>query len=110
MTSELLKSRVESLTQNACQRANAVALLSAIEGSALGRMSDEDISRNTFTNAICFDWRAGREWDDVEVEVYSDHFETYLSRDKELRIKHWPNDLRSEALREVVAELLAGLA
>jgi hypothetical protein len=110
MPSELLTSRVEELAWDAGQQTNAVALLSALEGTVLDGIDHEDISLNPFTNAICFDWQAGREWDDVEVEVYPDRFETYLSRDQELRIKHWPNDLLSEGLKDVVEELLAGMA
>lgn len=110
MLSELLTSRIEELARNAGQQTNAVAFLSALEGSVLDGIDHEDISLNPFTSAICFDWQGGREWDDIEVEVYPDHFETYLSRDQELRIKHWPNDLRSEALKDVVEELLAGMA
>lgn len=106
MPAELLIRRIEELAEDAGQRANAVALLSALEGSVLGGIHQEDISLNPFTNAVCFDWQAGREWDDVEVEVYPGHFETYLSRDQELRINHW----RSDALKDVVAELLAGMA
>lgn len=110
MPAESLTRRIEELARDARQRANADALLSALEGCVLDGIDHEDITLNPFTNAICFYWQAGREWDDVEVEVYPDHFETYLSRDQELRIKHWPNDLRSEALKDVVAELLAGMA
>ncbi|MET1754967.1 hypothetical protein ABVV53_05770 [Novosphingobium sp. RD2P27] len=106
MPAELLIRRIEELTKDARQRANAVALLSAVEGSALDGIDHEDISLNPFTNAICLDWLAGREWDEVQVEIYPNHFETYLSRDQELRINHW----RSEALKDVVAELLAGMA
>lgn len=106
MPAELLTRRIEELAKDPGQRANAVALLSAIERSALDGIGHEDISLNSFTNAICFDWLAGREWDDVQVEIYPDRFETYLSRDQELRINHW----RSEALKDVVAELLAGMA
>ena len=104
MPSELLTSRIEELAQDAGQRTNAIALLSALEGTVLDEVNYEDISLNRFTDAICFDWQARREWDDITVEVYPDHFETYLSRDKELRINHW------KALKDVVAELLAGMA
>ena len=106
MPTELLTRRIEELAVDAGQRVNAVALLSAFEGTALDGIDHEDISLNSFTSAICFDWQVGREWDDVQVEIYPDHFETYLSRDQELRINHW----RSEALTDVVVELLAGMA
>ncbi|MAH15537.1 MAG: hypothetical protein CMN65_07355 [Sphingomonadaceae bacterium] len=106
MSKELLEDRVEELAGDAAQHGNAIALISALEGTALGAIESEDISLNRYTKAICFDWLGRGEWDSLEVEIYSNHFETYLSRDQELRINHW----RSEALRDVVAELLAGMA
>jgi hypothetical protein len=110
MPLEVLTNRIEELVWDAEQRANAVALLSALKGTALDEITQAEISLNSFTGAICLDWQTGGKWDDVEVKVYPDHFETYLSRNQELRIKHWPNDLRPDALKDVVYELLAGMA
>ncbi|MXO49684.1 hypothetical protein GRI69_15650 [Erythrobacter vulgaris] len=90
MPDRLLELRVEELASDAAQRGNAIALLSALGGTALAKIESEDISLNPYTNAICFDWLVNGEWDSLEVEIYSDHFETYLSRDQELRINHWP--------------------
>jgi len=110
MPKELLERRVEELAGDAAQRGNAIALLSVLEGTALGAIESEDISLNPYTKAICFDWLASGEWDSLEVEIYSDRFETYLSRDQELRINHWPSEPRAAALEKVIGELLAGSA
>ena len=110
MTLELLERRVDELACDTTQRRNAMALLSAIEGTVLGAIESEDISLNPYTNAICFDWLVNGEWNSLEVEVYPDRFETYLSRDQELRINHWPCEPKSGALGKVIGELLAGWA
>lgn len=110
MPKELLMRRVEEIAADAAQRGNAIALLSALDRTALASIESEDISLNPFTDAICIDWLASGEWDSLEVEIYSDRFETYLSRDQELRIKHWPSEPMSPALENVVAELLDGMA
>ncbi|MEO8618262.1 MAG: hypothetical protein ABI412_02750 [Sphingomicrobium sp.] len=109
MSEELLKRRIEELANDAEQRDNAVALLSALDGTALAELDIEDISVNSYTNAICIDWLASGEWDSIEVQIYPDHFETYLSRNLELRINHWPSEGQSTALEKVVEELLAGM-
>ncbi|MBX7541011.1 hypothetical protein [Qipengyuania sphaerica] len=110
MSKGLLERRVEDLASDAAQRSNAISLLAALEGTVLGAIESEDISLNRFTNAICFDWLVSGEWDSLQVEIYSDHFETYLSRDQELRINHWPSEPKSLALDKVMGELLAGAA
>lgn len=110
MHEESVKLRIEELASDGLQRDNAVALLLAIRGTVLAVIDQEDIEINQFTNAIRFYWKADSEWIDVWVEVYPDQFETYLSRDRELRIKHWPNQPQPAAIKNVVDELLAGLA
>jgi hypothetical protein len=110
MPKGLLERRVEELASDAPQRDNAIALLSALDGTALAVMHSEDISLNPYTNAVCIDWLVSGEWDSLQVEIYSDHFETYLSRDKELRINHWACEPRLPALENVIGELLAGTA
>ena len=110
MPKELLERRVEELAGDAAQRSNAIALLLALEGTALGAIECKDISLNPYTKAICFDWLVSGEWESLEVEIYSDRFETYLSRDQELRINHWPSEPKSTALESVVGELLTGSA
>lgn len=110
MPKELLERRVEELAGDAAQRGNAIALLSALESTALGAFESEDISLNPYTKAICFDWLVSGEWDSLEVEIYSDRFETHLSRDQELRINHWPSEPKPQALEKVIGELLAGTA
>ncbi|MFB0613627.1 hypothetical protein [Aurantiacibacter poecillastricola] len=110
MPKELLERRVEELAGDAAQRGNAIALLSTLEGTALGTIESEDISLNPYTKAICIDWLVSGEWDSLEVEIYSDRFETYLSRDQELRINHWPSEPQSAALESVIDELLMGSA
>ncbi len=42
------------------------------------------------------------------MEINSDHFETYLSHDKELRINYGACEPRLPALEGVIGELLAG--
>jgi hypothetical protein len=108
MTKALLERRVEELASDAPQRDNAIALLAALDGTALAAIESEDISLNPYTNAVCFDWIVSGEWDSLQVEIYSDHFETYLSRDQELRINHWACEPRFPALENVIGELLAG--
>ena len=110
MPSRLIEHRVEELASDAGQRENAIALLSALSGTVLAEIQSDDISLNPYTNAICFDWLVSGEWEDLEVEIYSDHFETYLSRDQELRINHWPSEPKPQALEKVIAELMAGTA
>ena len=109
MAEEMLKRRIEKLAGDCAQCANAVALLLALEETVLAGIDPEDIEVNQFTNAICFYWQASGEWDDITVEVYSDGFETYLSRDRELRIKHWANEPKPAAIKNVIEELLAGM-
>lgn len=106
----MLERRVEELAGDAAQRSNAIALLAALEGTVLEDIQSRDISLNHFTSAICFDWLVRGEWDSLQVEVYSDHFETYLSRDQELRINHWPSEPKLPALDKVMGELLTGAA
>lgn len=108
MPKDSLELRVEKLAGDAAQRGNAIALLSALEGTLLGGIESEDISLNPYTKAICFDWLVSGIWDSLEVEIYSDRFETYLSRDQELRINHWPSEPKSTALERVIGELLTG--
>jgi hypothetical protein len=109
VTEELLKRRIETLSGDFTQRDNAIALLLALEGTVLAEIDPLDIELNPYTSAVCFYWLAGGEWDDVTVEVYPDQFETYLSRDRELRINHWPTEPKSSAIRNVIGELLAGM-
>lgn len=110
MRKALLERRVEELASDAAQRDNAIALLSALDGTALAAIESDDISLNPYTNAVCFDWLVSGGWDSLQVEIYSDHFETYLSRDQELRINHWACEPRLPALENVIGELLAGTA
>ena len=110
MPKGMLERRVEELADDAAELSNAIALLAALQGSALGEIESEDISLNPYTSAICFDWLVSGEWDSLQVEIYSDHFETYLSRNKELRINHWPSEPKAPALDKVMEELLAGAA
>ena len=106
----MLKRRIEELAGDCAQRDNAITLLVALEGTVLAGVDHEDIELNRFTNAICIYWNASGEWDNVFVEVYRDGFETYLSRDREVRIKHWPKEPKSAVIKNVVRELLAGMA
>ncbi|MEL7188679.1 MAG: hypothetical protein AAGK17_03925 [Pseudomonadota bacterium] len=108
MPNTLLEDLVDELAGDAAQLSNAMALLFALGGTALANIESESISLNPYTNAVCFDWLVGGEWSSLEVEIYADHFETYLSRDRELRIKHWPSDPKPQAIDRVIKELLAG--
>ena len=110
MPAETALRQIEQLASSSRQGDNARALLSALEGSALGTIGAEDISLHPYTQAISFYWVAGGEWDDIQVDVFEDHFESYLSRDGELRIKHWPSDVSPDALSALVGELWAGMA
>ena len=110
MLKGLLERRVEELAGDAAQRDNAIALLSALDGTALNEIESEGIWLNPYTDAICFGCLVSGEWDSFQVEIYSDHFETYLSRDQELRINHWACEPRLPALENVIGELLAGRA
>ena len=110
MTKGMLERRVVELTGDAALRSNALALISALEGTGFEASKCEDISLNPYTKAICCDWQLSGEWDSVEVQIYADRFETYLSRDRELRINHWPCEAQSVALEKVLGELLAGSA
>ena len=109
MNEESLKLRIHELAGDGAQHGNAVALLVALKGTVLSEIDPEDIEINQFTNAICFYWKAHGAWIDVSLEVYADRFETYLSRDRELRINHWPNEPQPSAIENVVEELLAGM-
>ena len=110
MPSSSIERKVEELASDLAQRENAIALASALSGTALAEIHSDDISLNPYTSAICFNWLVSGEWENLEVEIYSDHFETYLSRDQELRINHWPSDPKPQALEKVVRELIAGAA
>ena len=110
MPSRLIERRVKELASDVAQLNNAIALLSSLQGTALSENESDDISLNPYTKAICFDWLVNGEWESLEVEIYSDHFETYLSRDQELRINHWPSEPKPQSLDKVISELLAGTA
>ena len=110
MKEELLKVRIEELAGDRAQRDNALALIAAFRGTVLAEIDRGDIEINGFTNALCFYWKAEGEWEDVSVEISADQFETYLSRDQEVRINHWPVRPDAFALKSVVDELLAGMA
>ncbi len=110
MLEDVLKGHIEELARDCAQRDNAINLLMALEGTVLAGVDHEDIELNRFTNAICINWNASGEWDNVFIEVYRDGFETCLSRDRELRIKHWPKEPKSAVIKIVVRELVAGMA
>lgn len=110
MPTETALHQIEQLACSSRQGDNARALLFSLEGSALGAIGAEDISLHPYTQSISFYWVVGGEWDEIQVDVFEDHFESYLSRDGEIRIKHWPSDVPPDALSELVVELWAGMA